>query len=177
MGERQALTDAMVRPLVLREAAGLQFEPNAHVMLHLFEGIGRIGNPFHAGTWVGEGLNRDMVKVGATFLGEGRYQGKQLVPAAWIERCKVPYANNVGIDIPGHASGEHGYAYGWWLKTYPRPAGAIELYSALGWGGQEIMVLPQLNTTVVFTGGNYTANVEVFEILEQYILPAIIPGS
>jgi len=29
------------------------------------------------------------------------------------------------------------------------------MYYAGGWGGQLIMVLPELNTVVVFTGGNY----------------------
>ena len=47
------------------------------------------------------------------------------------------------------------------------------MYHALGWGGQEIIILPELNTVVVFTGGNYISNVKVFEILEKYILPAI----
>ena len=42
-----------------------------------------------------------------------------------------------------------------------------------GWGGQEIIILPELNTVVVFTGGNYTSNVKVFDVLEDYIIPAI----
>ena len=65
VGERQNLTDAMIRFLVLREAAGLQFKPKMHLMLHLVQGIGRFGNPLHTGTWVDEGLNHDMVKVGS----------------------------------------------------------------------------------------------------------------
>lgn len=47
------------------------------------------------------------------------------------------------------------------------------MYSALGWGGQGIMILPELNTVVVFTGGNYVHNLKMAEILEEYILPAI----
>ena len=47
------------------------------------------------------------------------------------------------------------------------------MFNAGGWGGQEIMVLPELNTVIVFTGGNYLTNLKVFKILEKYIIPAI----
>jgi len=47
------------------------------------------------------------------------------------------------------------------------------MYHAVGWGGQEIIILPELNTVVVFTGGNYSGSVKVIQILEEYILPAI----
>ncbi|GJM35889.1 MAG: serine hydrolase [Saprospiraceae bacterium] len=126
--------------------------------------------------YAGGGINitpRDMVKIGATFLNDGIFNEKRIVSNQWIEKCTTQYSNNINIDIPGHASGSHGYSYSWWLKSYPRPGNEIKMYSALGWGGQEIMVLPQLNTVVVFTGGNYTATVKVFDILEKYILPSI----
>jgi len=48
------------------------------------------------------------------------------------------------------------------------------MYSAGGWGGQHIMVLPEINTVVVFTGGNYVSKRPPFKILEKYILSAIV---
>ena len=48
------------------------------------------------------------------------------------------------------------------------------MYSAAGWGGQHIMVLPEINAVVVFTGGNYVTKRPPFKILEKYILPAIV---
>ncbi|GAH98219.1 unnamed protein product, partial [marine sediment metagenome] len=38
---------------------------------------------------------------------------------------------------------------------------------------QNIMVFPELNTVVVFTGGNYTSKTTIFKILKKYIIPAI----
>ena len=35
------------------------------------------------------------------------------------------------------------------------------------------IVFPELNTIVIFTGGNYTSKTTNFKILEKYILPAI----
>ena len=48
------------------------------------------------------------------------------------------------------------------------------MFFASGWGGQNIMVLPELNAVVVTTGGNYTSKVKTFNILEKYIIPALI---
>ena len=34
------------------------------------------------------------------------------------------------------------------------------------------MVFPEINTVVVFTGGNYRSEVKTFDILEKYVIPA-----
>ena len=47
------------------------------------------------------------------------------------------------------------------------------MYSASGFGGQHIMVFPELNTVVTFTGGNYLTKRPPFKIIEKYILPSI----
>jgi len=52
--------------------------------------------------------------------------------------------------------------------------GRLNLYYAGGWGGQRIIVFPELNAVVVFTGGNYTYNVKTFNILEKYVIPALV---
>jgi len=116
---------------------------------------------------------RDMVKIGATYLNNGIYNDTQIISKQWIEKSSSPYSNNTNIDIAGHASGIHDYSYSWWLKSYTKSGEEINIYHAVGWGGQEIIILPQLNTVVVFTGGNYVLTVKAIEILEEYILPAI----
>ncbi len=116
---------------------------------------------------------RDMVKFGVTLLNNGVFNGKQVIPQQWIKKCTTQYSNNANINIPGHDSGSHGYSYSWWLKSYNKSEGNINMYHALGWGGQEIMILPELNTVVTFTGGNYTSDVKVFDILERYIIPSV----
>jgi CubicO group peptidase (beta-lactamase class C family) len=115
---------------------------------------------------------RDMVKIGVMYLNNGVYNGKRILSKQWIENCTTAFANNKNIDIPGHDSGIHSYSYSWWLKTYTNFGKKINMYHGVGWGGQEIIVLPELNTVVVFTGGNYTATIKVIEMLEEYILLA-----
>jgi CubicO group peptidase (beta-lactamase class C family) len=116
---------------------------------------------------------RDMTKIGALCLNNGTFSGKQIISKQWIEKCKTQYANNKNIFIPGHASGSHGYAYSWWLQSYKKSGNEINMYHAVGWGGQEIIILPELNAVVVFTGGNYISISPAFIILDKYILSAI----
>jgi len=68
--------------------------------------------------------------------------------------------------------GMKGYSYSWWTHTFSKSGKRINMYYAAGWGGQYIMVIPELNTVVVFTGGNFTSFRPPFEILKKYILPA-----
>jgi CubicO group peptidase (beta-lactamase class C family) len=49
-------------------------------------------------------------------------------------------------------------------------------YWARGFGGQNIYVLPEQDTVVVFTGGNYSTASPVPKILTDYVLPSIASG-
>ena len=117
---------------------------------------------------------RVMVKFGATYLNNGTWNGEQILPGSWVEKSATEYGNNHRINVPGEASGRLGYSYTWWTKTLSRKGQKIHMYTATGFGGQHIMVLPEANTVVVFTCGNYLTRRPTFEILERFIVPAII---
>ena len=116
---------------------------------------------------------RDMIKIGVTFLNNGIWDGEQIISEQWVEKSATPYRGNTGIKVPGSDSGKRGYSYTWWTIEYSKSGKKINMYFADGWGGQNIMVFPELDTVVVFTGGNYTTKTVEFKILEKYILPAI----
>ncbi|MFC2125001.1 serine hydrolase domain-containing protein [Bacteroidota bacterium] len=116
---------------------------------------------------------RAMTKFGATFLNNGVWNGNRIVSKQWVEKSAVPYSGNQGINVPGEASGRLGYSYTWWTREYAFKGNKIDMYTASGFGGQYIMILPELNTVVVFTCGNYLTRRPPFEILERFILPAI----
>jgi len=117
--------------------------------------------------------SRAMVKFGALYLNEGIWDGEQLIPIQWVEKSSKPYHGNYSINIPGEASGRLGYSYSWWTKTYYKSGKPINMYSASGFGGQHIMVLPELKTVIAFTGGNYLTKRPPFKILEKYIIPSL----
>ncbi|MEA3462155.1 MAG: serine hydrolase [Bacteroidota bacterium] len=116
---------------------------------------------------------RAMTKIGATFANNGVWNGKRIVSEDWVEQSANPYRGNKGINIPGEPSGRLGYSYSWWTKMYPVGGKSIHMYAAGGFGGQHIMILPEVNTVVVFTGGNFLSRRPPFKILKKYIIPAL----
>ena len=85
---------------------------------------------------------RDMAKIGALWLNEGRWDGKQIVPAAYLRAATAIHSEN--------AEGE-GYGYGFWV--HPGVAGGM--FEATGRGGQRITVLPSRNVVLAITGGGF----------------------
>ena len=117
-------------------------------------------------------IPRDMAKIGVTFLNKGVWNGKQIISEQWVEKSATSFPGNHGINIPGVDFGRNGYSYSWWIKPFSNSGKEIHMYYAGGWGGQYIMVIPEQNTVVVFTGGNYQTKVQVFKILKEYVIPA-----
>jgi len=164
---------------IIKNATKMSFDEYTRV--HLFEPLGIDSSDwverFSNGViYTGGGLTitpRDMVKFGVTFLNRGVWEGKQIISRHWVEKSAVAYRYNYGINIPEEPSGRLGYSYSWWTKTYSEKGKEIHMYAASGWGGQHIMLLPELNTVVVFTGGNYGTGRAPFKILEKFIIPAI----
>ncbi len=116
---------------------------------------------------------RDMTKIGALFLYNGVWNGEQIVTTEWVERSAHPYHTNNWMNNWDDHWGMRGYAYSWWTHTFVKSGKRVPMYYAAGWGGQYIMVIPDLNTVVVFTGENYTSYRPPFDILKKYILPSI----
>lgn len=114
--------------------------------------------------------SRDMVKIGATFLNKGRWNGNRIVSAEWVAKSTTSYPGNSWLNNWDDNWGMKGYAYSWWTHTFSHKGKRIDMYYAAGWGGQYIMVIPALNSVVVFTGGNYATPRPCFDILKKYIL-------
>ncbi len=116
---------------------------------------------------------RNMVKIGVLFLNKGEWHGKRIISEAWVDKSAVSYPGNSWLNNWDDHWGLKGYAYSWWTHKFVRSGKSINMYYAAGWGGQYIMVIPELKTVVVFTGGNFTSFRPPFELLKNYILPAI----
>jgi CubicO group peptidase (beta-lactamase class C family) len=107
---------------------------------------------------------RDMAKLGQLCLNGGMWEGQRIVSEAWIAESTQKHVTH---------SATSGYGYQWWLETYRVRPASVDTFAALGWGGQKIIVLPDLAMVVVFTGGNYASEDPSEEILTRYILPAV----
>ena len=82
---------------------------------------------------------RDMANIGILYLNDGRWQGKQLVPAAWIHDATTTHE-------PAAAGPSFSYGYQWWVTS---TAADDPAYLAWGFGGQMIEVVPRRQLVVV----------------------------
>jgi CubicO group peptidase (beta-lactamase class C family) len=86
---------------------------------------------------------RDMAKIGYLWLHQGRWEGRQIVPAEYIQAATRAHSHPSRGDVE--------YGYGFWEYPQRNPSE----YEALGRGGQRITVTPAENRIVVFTGGGF----------------------
>lgn len=112
---------------------------------------------------------RDMAKLGQLYLERGTWKENRLIPDSWIEQSMTKHMD---ITYP-FTNLADGYGYNWWIQYFPVNNQILNSYSARGWGGQYIFVFPQLNMVVVFTQGMYWETDSYYEILQNYILPAV----
>lgn len=100
---------------------------------------------------------RDMAKLGYLYLRKGQWDGQQIVSSGWVE--KVTRAH-VPVTINEH----FGYGYHWFTVT------SMDGYAAVGQGGQIILVIPKSDLVIVTTAHTEES---IFELIEQYVLPAV----
>jgi CubicO group peptidase (beta-lactamase class C family) len=122
---------------------------------------------------------RDLAKFGSLYLNGGKWNGKQVIPADWVDtstRRHFKFRSQPGPN----SSGEFGYGFFWWYSCYPATTGLVEARTAVGNGQQRVFVLPRLNTVVTIFAGRYndftTGNTLGRRILLEHVIPAVKTG-
>ena len=104
---------------------------------------------------------RDFLKIGQAYLDGGVWNGRRIVPAAWVAASTAP---RIQVDeaTTGYSAAEFANFYGhgadalaWHLNPLNVNGRPIRSYAATGNGGQLLIVIPEYDLAVVFTGGNY----------------------
>jgi len=157
---------------VIRKASGFNIKELAEKYLFTPLGIKNFHfAKYQSGVYAVSGdiymLPRDMAKVGYLYLKKGIWKGKRILSEDWITKSVteyIPYTGNQQTT---------GYGYQWWLKTYDN---LYDSFSARGWGGQTIVVVPDLDLVAVFTGGDYEINNQwwALNLFKSYILDAVL---
>jgi CubicO group peptidase (beta-lactamase class C family) len=91
---------------------------------------------------------RDLLRIGTMLLDGGRFDGNQVVPAAWIE------ASFEGrVTVPDGSS----YGYLWYLGEASMPAfpGKKQWVGGMGNGGQRLWLMPEAGLACVVYAGDY----------------------
>ncbi len=114
-----------------------------------------------------------MAKVGYLYLRRGRWEGQQLIPHEYLEastRTQVVPGASVGVPDT--------YGYLWWIST----VGPYASFYAIGYGGQTIYVIPDLDVVLVTTarwdvppdlGAGPRTFLLAHDLAEQCVLPAL----
>jgi len=112
----------------------------------------------------------DFAKYGQLYKNNGRWNGKQLIPAAWVSQTFTHHK-----AIPGRTNEYYGYLF--WNRTYQVNGKSYETYYCSGNGGNKIFVFKDQPLVVVVTATAYNtayAHPQVDRIMEEYVLPAVI---
>ena len=100
----------------------------------------------NSGTLVGSSLawasGRDWARFGQLYLDHGRWNGKQLLPANWVERARTASRGSKGE-----------YGAHWWLsRRKSRRDLPKDSFSAEGYQGQLLLVAPSHRAVIVRLG-------------------------
>lgn len=127
-------------------------------------------------------LPRDLLKVGQMYLDGGVWRGRRVVSREWVERSTSPRIEispaTTGLTQEAfenfYAPGVDGYA---WHRYGVRVGDRIvEEYEANGNGGQFLIVVPEYDLVVVFTGANYMQGGIWTRWRDQFVGGVIIPA-
>jgi CubicO group peptidase (beta-lactamase class C family) len=112
----------------------------------------------------------DFAKYGQLYKNEGLWNGKRILPAAWVQQSFTRHKM-----IPGRTEEYYGYLF--WNKRFPVGNKAYEAFYCAGNGGNYILVFKDQPLVIVITAAAYGqpyAHPQVAKMLSEYILPAVI---
>lgn len=158
-GERFAYSSATTNIIssVVRARIGSDADYRSFPRVALFERIGMhsaVMESDPSGTLVGSSFMyataRDWARFGQLFLNDGVWNGERILPEGWVEYSTTP--------APSARRGEYGAH--WWLNAGATADSARRMwpllprdtYSASGFQGQYVMIVPSYHLVVVRLG-------------------------
>lgn len=127
-------------------------------------------------------LPRDFLKIGQLYLNGGEWNGRRIVPADWVRESTTAHVE-VTPQTTGLTDEQFSNFYlraadglAWHLNTLKSGGRTYRTYGATGNGGQLLVVVPEVDLAVVFTGGNYSQGgvwLRWPQIIGDKIIPAI----
>jgi CubicO group peptidase (beta-lactamase class C family) len=118
---------------------------------------------------------RDELKLGQLYLSGGVWDGRHVVSKEWVEQSTTAYS---AFDQQTDFDASHEYGYGWHINQLTVGNRVFRTYSAGGNGGQIVMVIPELDLVVGFSGGSYGEFNRWYgwglQLVPQYIIPAAL---
>lgn len=115
----------------------------------------------------------ELSRFGQLCLDQGRWEGKQLVPQAYMAAAvskqvesENHYAMKVDVVRAGDPDFSSGYGYLFWK------AAKDDIYYMYGWASQLCVMIPQYDACVVTTAYEFSTQT-VLDLIWEYILPQL----
>jgi CubicO group peptidase (beta-lactamase class C family) len=105
---------------------------------------------------------KDLAKIGAMVLNDGKYNGNQVVSSEWIGQMTTPYLKL------GERFGNMEYGFLWYKPFEDR-----EVYAAIGDSGNIIYVNREKNLSVGITGTFKPRIFDRVEFIEKKVIPVV----
>ena len=153
-----------------------------------------VAEPLQFGRWhwnlmpTGEGYiggaqprPRDLLKIGQAYLDGGTWNGRRIVTADWVRNSTAPRMA-ISPATTGYSEEEFGNygggadALAWHMSPVTVSGRTVPGYAASGNGGQVLLVIPEYELAVVFTGGNYRQGGVWGRWAQQIVGDQIIPA-
>ncbi len=115
--------------------------------------------------WMVKMTSRDMLKLGSVVLNKGKWNGEQLIPANYLAKATS------GIVKPTQDWMPETYRYGYFWYQTPMITGDKSYNATFAWGGgdQRIIVVDELDLTIVITG--HTREEKLMDQISNVVLP------
>jgi CubicO group peptidase (beta-lactamase class C family) len=108
---------------------------------------------------------RDLAKLGQLVADRGRWNGRRILPAWWIDESTTPRINAEGY-------GALYYGYQWWLGRSLLNAHELTWIAGFGSGGQRLFIVPGLDLVVAINAFNYRSHIPI-AILNRFVMGAV----
>jgi CubicO group peptidase (beta-lactamase class C family) len=122
-------------------------------------------NGINMGGWGLKIRTRDIANFGQLYLQEGKWNGKQLIPAGWIREA-TSYQTSNGSNPD--SDWEQGYGYQFWRCRH-------NLYRGDGAFGQYCIVMPEEDAVMAITSGTRDMQA-ILNLVWGHLLPAMQDG-
>lgn len=121
-------------------------------------------------------LPRDMAKIGLLVLNDGKWKGRQVVPAEWISQSTGPHVSESPFFDYGyqwwHRSSEN---QPWWKEQEEGDSTEHAMAMAMGFGGQYIFVIKDLDMVIVTTASDYNESNGMAHQKVPMVIEEVVP--
>ncbi len=110
---------------------------------------------------------RDAAKLGQLMVADGVWNDTQILPRGWTGSSMKPRINGEGLYY---------YGYQWWLGRTMRDDRSVHWAAGVGYGGQRLYAVPDLDLVVMINAGHYGGPLQAvipFGILTRVVWPAV----